>query len=152
MPIGGGARSHVCTPAWVRLYQHQQCRGTLKSNHLALLDGLVGPGRNRGEAGGQYLFAIGLIGSGLVAIPVLLASTSYAIAGSLGWPGALAKRLWQSEGFYLVLTAATVVSLALTLLAVDPIKLIFWSNVVARLHRSAAGHCHPAGGQPSEHL
>jgi hypothetical protein len=48
--------------------------------------------------------------SDLVAIPVLLASTTYAVAGSFGWPAALAKRPWQNEGFYLVLTAATIVS------------------------------------------
>jgi len=81
----------------------------------------------------RYLFAIGLIGSGLVAVPVLLASTSYAVAGAMGWPGALAKRPWQSEGFYLVLTAATVVGLVITLFGVDPIQLIFWSNVVAAI-------------------
>jgi NRAMP (natural resistance-associated macrophage protein)-like metal ion transporter len=79
----------------------------------------------------RYLFAIGLIGSGLVAIPVLLASTSYAVAGSVGWPGALARRPWQNEGFYLVLTTALVVSLVITLLRIDPIKLIFWANVIA---------------------
>jgi len=81
----------------------------------------------------RYLFAIGLIGSGLVSIPVLLASTSYAVAGSFGWPGALARRPWQSEGFYLVLTTATVAAMVITLLHVDPIKLIFWSNIVAAI-------------------
>jgi NRAMP (natural resistance-associated macrophage protein)-like metal ion transporter len=81
----------------------------------------------------RYLFAIGLIGSGLVAIPVLLASTSYAVAGSFDWPGALARRPWQSEGFYLVLTAATVAAMVITLLRVAPIKLIFWSNIVAAI-------------------
>lgn len=79
----------------------------------------------------RYLFAIGLIGSGLVAVPVLLASTSYAVAGSLGWPSGLSKRPWQSEGFYLVLTAAAVVGLVITFLRVNPIQLIFWANVIA---------------------
>jgi NRAMP (natural resistance-associated macrophage protein)-like metal ion transporter len=81
----------------------------------------------------RYLFAIGLIGSGLVAIPVLLASTSYAVSGAFGWPGALAKRPWQNEGFYLVLTAAIVVGLVITLFGVNPIQLIFWSNVAAAI-------------------
>ena len=81
----------------------------------------------------RYLFAIGLIGAGLVAIPVLLASTSYTVTGAFGWPGALARRPWQSEGFYLVLTASAVVALVITLLHVDPIKLIFWSNIVAAI-------------------
>src|SRR5438270_6387330 len=59
----------------------------------------------------RFLFAIGLIGSGLVAIPVLLASTSYTVTGAFGWPGALARRPWQNEGFYLILTVAAVAAL-----------------------------------------
>ncbi len=81
----------------------------------------------------RYLFALGLIGSGLVAIPVLLASTSYSVAGAVGWPGALAKRPWQNEGFYLILTVALVASLVLTFLGIKPIELIFWSNIVAAI-------------------
>ena len=79
----------------------------------------------------KYLFAIGLIGAGLVAIPVLLASTSYAVAGTFGWPAGLSKKPWQNEGFYLILTGALVVSMALALIHLDPIKLIFWANVLS---------------------
>jgi NRAMP (natural resistance-associated macrophage protein)-like metal ion transporter len=79
----------------------------------------------------KYLFAVGLIGAGLVAIPVLLASTSYAVAGTFGWPAGLSKKPWQNEGFYLILTGALVVSMALALLRLDPIKLIFWANVLS---------------------
>jgi Mn2+/Fe2+ NRAMP family transporter len=79
----------------------------------------------------KYLFAFGLIGAGLVAIPVLLAGTSYAVAGTLGWPMGLSKKPWQNEGFYLILTVALVVSLVLALLRIDPIRLIFWSNVLS---------------------
>ena len=79
----------------------------------------------------KYLFALGLIGAGLVAIPVLLASTSYAVAGTFGWPAGLSKKPWQNEGFYLILTGALVVSMALALIRLDPIKLIFWANVLS---------------------
>ena len=78
-----------------------------------------------------YLFAVGLIGSGVIAIPILLASTSYAVTGTFGWPGALSKKPWQNEGFYLILTVALVASLALALLRFNPIQLIFWANVLA---------------------
>ena len=77
----------------------------------------------------EYLFAIGLIGAGVVAIPILLASTSYAVAGTFGWPTGLSKKPWQSEGFYLILTVALIVSLALALIHIDPITLLFWANV-----------------------
>ncbi|MGZ6367516.1 MAG: NRAMP family divalent metal transporter [Ktedonobacteraceae bacterium] len=79
----------------------------------------------------KYLFAFGLIGAGLVAIPVLLASTSYAVAGTFGWPAGLSKKPWQNEGFYLILTGALVVSIVIALLRLDPIKLIFWANVLS---------------------
>ncbi len=79
----------------------------------------------------RYLFAVGLVGSGIVAIPVLLASTSYAVTGAFGWPAGLSKRPWQNEGFYLILTAALVVGLIVALIGIDPIRLIFWANVLA---------------------
>jgi len=79
----------------------------------------------------RYLFAIGLVGSGIVSIPVLLASTSYAVTGAVGWPSGLSKRPWQNEGFYLILTVALVVGLIVALLGVNPIQLIFWANIIA---------------------
>lgn len=79
---------------------------------------------------GEYLFAIGLIGAGVVAIPVLLASASYAISGTIGWPTGLSKRPWQNEGFYLIISVALVISLALSLLRLNPIQLLFWANVL----------------------
>lgn len=79
----------------------------------------------------RYLFAIGLVGSGIVAIPVLLASTSYAITGAFGWSAGLSKRPWQNEGFYLILTIALIVGLVVALIGINPIQLIFWANVIA---------------------
>ena len=113
----------ICTAS--TLFVHHQ-NITTAADAARSLEPLAGPLA-------RYLFAIGLIGSGLVAIPVLLASTSYAVAGAAGWPGALAQRPWQSEGFYLVLTAATVAGLVITLFGVNPIQLIFWSNIVTAI-------------------
>ncbi len=113
----------ICTAS--TLFIHHQSINTAADADRSL-EPLAGPLA-------RYLFAIGLIGSGLVAIPVLLSSTSYAVAGAVGWPGALSKRPWQSEGFYLVLTIATVAGMVITLLGVNPIQLIFWANVVAAI-------------------
>ncbi|MBA2284515.1 MAG: divalent metal cation transporter [Ktedonobacteraceae bacterium] len=52
------------------------------------------------------------------------------MAGTFGWPLGLSKKPWQSEGFYLILTAATIVGVVIALLHFDPIQLIFWSNVL----------------------
>ncbi len=79
----------------------------------------------------EYLFAIGLIGAGLVAIPVLLASTSYAVAGTFGWSAGLSNKPWQNEGFYLILTAALLVSLIMALIGLNPIQLLFWANILS---------------------
>lgn len=78
----------------------------------------------------KYLFAFGLIGAGLIAIPVLLASISYAITGTIGWPAGLSKKPWQNEGFYLILTVALVISLVIALIGLDPVQLMFWANVL----------------------
>ncbi len=87
------------------------------------LEPLVGPFA-------KYLFALGLIGAGLIAIPVLLASASYGVAGTIGWPSGLSKKPWQNEGFYLILTAGLAVSLLLALIGLDPVQLMFWANVL----------------------
>jgi NRAMP (natural resistance-associated macrophage protein)-like metal ion transporter len=111
----------ICTAA--TLFAHHQNIATA-ADAARSLEPLLGPYA-------KYLFAIGFIGAGLVAIPVLLASTSYAVAGTVGWPSGLAKKPWQDEGFYLILSAALLVSLVIALLHFDPIRLIFWANVLA---------------------
>ncbi|MGZ3716549.1 MAG: NRAMP family divalent metal transporter, partial [Ktedonobacterales bacterium] len=110
----------VCTSA--TLFTHHQQIQTAADAARAL-EPMAGPFAT-------YLFAIGLIGAGLVAIPVLLASSSYAVAGTFGWPASLWKKPWQNEGFYLILTAALSVSLVVALLGFDPIQLMFWANVL----------------------
>ena len=110
----------VCTGA--TLFTHHQNINTALDAARALSP-LVGPYA-------KYLFAVGLIGAGLVAIPVLIASTSYGVAGTFGWPAGLSKKPWQSEGFYLILTVAMLISLVVALLRFDPIQLMFWANVL----------------------
>ncbi len=111
----------VCTAS--TLFIHHQHINTA-ADAARSLEPLAGPLA-------RYLFAIGLVGSGLVAIPVLLASTSYAVSGTFGWPSGLSKLPWQNEGFYLILTASLVVGIVIAMLGIDPIRLIFWSNVLA---------------------
>jgi NRAMP (natural resistance-associated macrophage protein)-like metal ion transporter len=121
--IGGNLVSYfiIITTA-TTLFTHHQSINTAADAAQAL-GPLVGPFA-------KYLFAIGLIGAGLISIPVMLASTSYSIAGTFGWPAGLSKKPWQSEGFYLILTVALVASLALALLRFNPIQLIFWANIL----------------------
>lgn len=74
-----------------------------------------------------FLFAIGLIGTGLLAIPVLAGSSSYAISESLKWREGLYRPLKQAHAFYGVIIISTLVGLAMNFLGIDPIKALIYS-------------------------
>ena len=78
------------------------------------------------------LFSLGIIGTGMLAVPVLAGSAAYAVAGSAGWRGSLGLRLEQGEGrgFYGVIAVATVGGVALCFTPIDPVKALFWSAVL----------------------
>ncbi len=76
-----------------------------------------------------FLFAIGLIGTGLLAIPVLAASSSYALAESLGWKEGLYRNLKQAYAFYGVIIISMIVGLGLNFVGIDPIKALIYSAV-----------------------
>ena len=121
----------VCTSATLFVH-HQQIHTA--ADAARSLEPLLGPGA-------KYLFALGLVGAGLVAIPVLLASTSYALSGTIGWAASLWKKPWQNEGFYLILTGALAVGVVIALLGIDPIQLMFWANVLQGLLSPALVIC-----------
>ncbi len=76
------------------------------------------------------LFGIGIIGTGLLAIPVLAGSAAYAISEALHWRAGLEKRPDQAIGFYAVLSVATLLGLGLNFTSMDPIRALFWSAVI----------------------
>ena len=76
------------------------------------------------------LFSIGIIGTGLLAIPVLAGSTGYAIAESRGWKTGLDNMPWQARGFYAVIGAAVLLGLGIDWSPLDPIKALYWSAVL----------------------
>jgi NRAMP (natural resistance-associated macrophage protein)-like metal ion transporter len=77
-----------------------------------------------------FLFSTGIIGTGLLAVPVLAGSAGYAVAESLGWEGSLETPARGAPGFYLVVAAATLAGLGAALTPLDPIRMLFWSAVV----------------------
>jgi NRAMP (natural resistance-associated macrophage protein)-like metal ion transporter len=77
-----------------------------------------------------FLFSLGIIGTGLLAVPVLAGSAGYAVAESLGWPSSLEMPAHRAPGFYLVVAAATLGGLGTALTPLDPIRMLFWSAVV----------------------
>ncbi len=76
-----------------------------------------------------YLFAGGIIGTGLLAIPVLAGSSSYAIAESLGWRGGLNHKLGNAYAFYGVIIISVLVGLGMNFIGLDPIKALIYSAV-----------------------
>lgn len=76
------------------------------------------------------LFSMGIIGTGLLAIPVLAGSAGYAIAESRGWKTGLDNMPWQARGFYAVIGAAVLLGLGIDYSPIDPIKALYWSAVL----------------------
>ena len=76
------------------------------------------------------LFALGIIGTGLLAIPVLAGSAAYAVADTFGWPSTLEARFPEARGFYIIILAATVIGFALGFTPLDPIRMLIWSAVL----------------------
>ncbi|MFZ1907610.1 MAG: divalent metal cation transporter [Burkholderiales bacterium] len=76
------------------------------------------------------LFAAGIIGTGMLAIPVLAGSAAYAVAETLEWRSGLALKPLEARGFYAIIVAATVIGAGIDFAPIDPIKALFWSAVI----------------------
>jgi NRAMP (natural resistance-associated macrophage protein)-like metal ion transporter len=76
------------------------------------------------------LFSIGIIGTGMLAIPVLGGSAAYAVAELFHWRASLQSKPQKAPQFYLVLALATVLGVSLNLLGMNPIRALYWSAVI----------------------
>lgn len=76
------------------------------------------------------LFAAGIVGTGLLAVPILAGSAAYAVAEAFKWRIGLGLRLLQARGFYAIVIIATILGVALNFTPIDPIKALFWSAVI----------------------
>lgn len=79
--------------------------------------------------GAYLLFAIGIIGTGLLAVPILAGSTSYALAESFRWVSGLHHRLREAYAFYGVIIVSMLVGLGLNFIGLDPIKALIYSAI-----------------------
>lgn len=78
----------------------------------------------------SVLFALGIIGTGLLAVPVLAGSASYAVCESFGWKEGLSKRWNQAQAFYAVIALSTVVGCLVNLLGVPPFRMLYYTAVL----------------------
>ncbi len=76
------------------------------------------------------LFALGIIGTGMLAVPVLAGSTAYALAETFGWKAGLYRKLPKAYGFYGVIIISMIFGLLMNFTGIDPIKALIWSAVL----------------------
>lgn len=76
------------------------------------------------------LFTAGIVGTGLLVVPILAGSAAYGVAEAFRWHIGLGLELLQARGFYTIVIIATVLGVALNFTPVDPIKALFWSAVI----------------------
>lgn len=76
------------------------------------------------------VFALGIIGTGLLGLPILAGSAAFALGETFGWHVGLARSPRRAPAFYATIAAATFVGVGLNFSAIDPIKALFWSAVV----------------------
>ena len=78
----------------------------------------------------KLIFSIGIIGLGLLAIPVLSGSAAYSVAEAFGWKASLNLKLKRAKGFYAVIIISTVIGLAINFVGIDPVKALVYAAVL----------------------
>ena len=76
------------------------------------------------------VFALGIIGTGLLAVPVLAGSAAYAVSEVFGWKSGLSRGFQEANGFYGIIVAATGIGTLVSFSELDPIKALVWSAIV----------------------
>ncbi len=78
----------------------------------------------------EALLAIGLIGAGFLAVPILTGSSAYAVAEAFGWKHGLDKRPERAKEFYVLIAVSTAIGMLMNFVGVNPIKALFWTAVI----------------------
>jgi NRAMP (natural resistance-associated macrophage protein)-like metal ion transporter len=78
----------------------------------------------------EIIFALGIVGTGLLAIPVLAGATAYAVGEGRQWPVGLARKPKEAVAFYVVLALSAAIGIALNFTSINPISALYWSAVV----------------------
>jgi Mn2+/Fe2+ NRAMP family transporter len=78
----------------------------------------------------KIIFALGIIGTGLLAVPVLAGSSAYALSDAFGWKQGLDKKFKKAKAFYLVIAISTIIGLWINFANIDPIKALAYTAVI----------------------
>ncbi len=93
------------------------------SSAAVALEPLAGPAA-------KVLLAVGLIGAGFLAVPILTGSAAYAVAQALGWKFGLTRKPGRAKPFYGVIVVASLVGMLINFLGINPIDALFWTAVL----------------------
>ncbi|HZS59246.1 MAG TPA: divalent metal cation transporter [Gemmatimonadaceae bacterium] len=80
--------------------------------------------------GAALVFAFGIVGTGLLAVPVLAGSAAYAITEAARWRRGMDEKMWTAPHFYAIIIMSTLVGVALNYVHLDAMRLLFWSAVI----------------------
>jgi len=80
---------------------------------------------------GILLFAVGILGAGMVALPVLVASMCYDLAQAMGWKYGLSEHPWEARSFYALISGSMLLAGLANYLHINPVKALYWSMVLA---------------------
>jgi Mn2+/Fe2+ NRAMP family transporter len=78
----------------------------------------------------KTIFALGIIGTGLLAIPVLAGASGYALSDTFGWKQGLSKTLRQANSFHVIIAASTIIGLLINFTNIDPIRMFVYSAMI----------------------
>jgi Mn2+/Fe2+ NRAMP family transporter len=76
------------------------------------------------------LFALGIIGAGFLAVPVLTSSAAYAMAEAFGWQHGLDEKPIRAKRFYAAIAVSTMIGMLINFVGINPIKALFWTAVI----------------------
>ena len=105
------------------LHAHGVTRITTAADAARALEPIAG-------SAASVIFALGIVGTGLLAVPVLAGSAAYALGETLRWPVGLGRQAFEARAFYGTITMATLIGLLIVFSPLDPIKALFMSAVV----------------------
>ena len=106
---------------------------TLHANGITQIDTSAQAAEALRPIAGEVTFAVfaaGIIGTGMLAVPVLAGSAAYAVAEMFRWPEGLDRRPREAKAFYSAIAAATLGSVFVSFTALDPIRALYWSAVI----------------------
>jgi Mn2+/Fe2+ NRAMP family transporter len=80
---------------------------------------------------GPILFALGIFGSGMVALPILVASLCFSVAEAFGWNYGLSKSPWEARPFFILICVVLVIAVGINYIGINTVKTLYWSQVLA---------------------